>query len=232
MNARSMRRRLMKSRARVFWGARSFLSFRIPLSLFPERPPVHPTLPDGWKCYDSRTRDAYLYRHDDGTISKLNFFIPSSGQAPNPTDPAQTKTTVPYFDNITVYSNIWVSRGTPVEHMPAFITPGSSYKNHYASESGYKWIRDVMTFQVLREAWEGKYCYGYGYKQLSKLGIAIRECRSCSSASYIILEEEYVDLVFTVKWYHPKTKLRFCAAAARLYKTVHSMGAQARVWPR
>src|SRR5690606_23727708 len=72
-NGRTIRKRLMRSRCTVFWGARAYCTVRLPLSLFPPVPPG-PAAPEGEGWIPSEISDFGWTRkpeRDDGVLHEI-----------------------------------------------------------------------------------------------------------------------------------------------------------------
>lgn len=208
MNARSIRKKLLRGREHNFWGRRAYITARVEPAAFPE---PFPGLPKGLE--PGYFTDGYLIPGEDTSVG---FFGVYSGSPPTSEEPVYRLTEE--RTGAWTWREITVSKldeeGLPTgERLPTEPRHEAWLEEHIAAQS---WIwrhvhepPDHPRFHKLSEAtWWAKTS-------------AFNTCPD--TGDYCI--------TFGVKWFYPHTSRRFCAALSRWVKALKREGYRVKVRP-
>lgn len=204
MNARTLRKRLMRRPAHRA-GRRAYLTISVPLSMYPEVPPLFdsPGLPadfEGhWRSEDGRTQ---------WSISKV-----SSGRKPE--DPGA----------VDLRQSRWGDSWEWYEGRE-FVLDGEEVVERRPLPEA-----TIRTYAHCQR-WADKWLYGresFAEDELSEPVARLFLCADWAKSVHARIDGERVLFTWGVKWLYPHRKLRFCRDAVRSLEAVRRAGLDVRV---
>ncbi len=231
MNGRTVRKILMKGRTKTFFGARALFVVRVPLAAIPE--PVPSFEAPGKSAYEGH----WTQENEDGT--RTLFAIPELHGFRNPTTKGPNKNGFqPIIHHpVLKWSEIDPEDGTVDEDWVWFegtktvIKPDDSGKRPPILSQENLPVEMVEAY-ITKRRWFDKYVSRdsageTGLPWLDALHEAAKYARRFQPLCYS--QAGLIDLAYFVKWYNPRTKLRFCAAMSRALKLSKKMGIALKV---
>lgn len=230
MNARAVKKRVLRMRRVSFWGRRAYVSLRIPMSVYPEPCPVF-IVPLDWKpeeslgaCWRIPTLEAASDQRAYVSISKI-----TSG-----TDPRKNPDKEEAFRFLECRET-WTDRAGKVhehwEWWEGVIRVGREYVD---AEGNKQWellkqinLPDDVVAAYRREScWHAKYIQRMKSFEGDDRGFFARmwETQSWARATYGYVEGNHVVVTWAVKWFYSETLARFCASLGRLLKVAKREG--------
>ena len=214
MNARAIKKKLMRSRSRVLWGQRAYLTVRLPLSVLPSQPPSLPFIPEGWKrgylqgCWEAPDGAESIHiNHWTGAVPTWQ-----EGDAPQER---------PYFVEYDAEDDThhhWTGhrcvragqdeKGRPVyDFFPLDVALIAQQK------ARVEWERTL---------WERPVGNGPVIDAMNKVG-------NCAKSTRWNVEDDCVTVEFGVKWFYPYWKFGFCRALSKALKLARRLGVKAEI---
>ncbi|MBI4021444.1 MAG: hypothetical protein HY369_04310 [Candidatus Aenigmarchaeota archaeon] len=208
MNARTIRKRLMRHRRNVFWGRRAYLTISVPLSLYPESLPpfVPPGLPD------------FLEGHWRNEDDSKKWYI---GQISCGTKPEEDRANV-----VGLHLSHWGNSWEWYE--------GQELTMDGEKVAARKPLPEEMILAYARRMqWIDKWLHGsHGFAEgeLSTPIALLLLCSNWARSTHASVDGQRVLISWGVKWFYANRKLRFCRDVARFLAAARRMKLDARVW--
>jgi hypothetical protein len=225
MNARTVRKILMKSRSRYLFGSRAFVTVKVPLNVFPELPPE---VPDFGKPYSFQ---GMWEQRDNGVYTFTS--IRSLSSTKNPMELVRDEhSSTPRCVELDPYSKFWRwFEGTKIVYRcdTSLEYPLSDPKKELLQrvELPEEHIADHKN----RQNWFDNYCQGSSEKAWEDpLVGGFLWAGNEAKATYAWIKGDDVFLQYAVKWFYPKRKLRFSAKLARAVSRAKRSGHDVRVY--
>lgn len=207
MNARAIRKRLMRGRRGSFWGERAYLSVRLPRDVAGQSPPTfipEGFVSDGWEG-SWKSPDGLTTVH----IGKASSNIPPEEIGDERRLFIQPSESDGWYDFWSGYISREVGRDE--NDRPVF----------EQSEVPEGW---VARYKVWREWLDA--LHGYG---VSPLMDAFVEAGQSAKSMEVGVSEDALTILYGVKWFYADRKLRFCADLSKAVRMAHSMGIRGRL---
>lgn len=201
MNGKTVKKLLMKNRRRVFWGARAYLTVRLPVELLPGPLPKKPTI-EGLK--ESEFCEGHWENED---LTEYVYIFKSQANR-EPEDG--------YFQELT--------HDGPTYRLWSYwkgercVRDGSTERYEAVSEE------IVGQYKVWHEWSRSLHRFGNG-----EVLDAFVEASSHAKVFSVWVRNGFVHLYYGVKWKYPNRKLAFSAALSRAVKLAAREGYRARV---
>lgn len=235
MNGRTIRKLLMRGRVGTFYGARALFVVRVPLSAIPE--PVPPFKPLGEASYEG----CWSRPNEDGTRTLFHIAEIQGFRDPTKRKRKEKDGFIPDLHHVRCDSSEVDEEGELHEDWSWFEgtetlvgpEPGGG---QLAPVLGRRNLpAELVDAYVRKRRWANKYAYGpraalgpveeTGLPWLDELHYAAGFARRFQP----LLHANSMDLAYFVKWWHPRTKLWFCAAMHKALDVCKKAGVDVRV---
>lgn len=218
MNAKTVKKLLMRRRVQALWGRRSYMALLVPYSLFRNPLPPKVDRPPEWK--DSGGFEGWFYDTEDPDKATRHLEIAevSSGTTPDPNEPGVL------YDTVEVEKRNWVvdpdDDGISVRWWEsreyAWVEEGEEKGWGGRQTLDAPWVRSY----IARRKWVSDAYDDVGHPLLEQL----RQVHNYSSAMDLFLYSDGVIVRFGVKWYHQSEKMGFCREFARALRIAKKAG--------
>lgn len=218
MNARAIRKKLMRSRRRVLWGQRAYMRLRLPMSVLSSPPPPQPDIPAGWK-------EGLWEGHWQSPDEKECIHISRSSCGVNPEewdtddmDEDASPTRKPLFIEQDEYGTwkFWTGHRS--------VLVGEDEKGEPIHEYHAIPLEMVAAYKAYAE-WKDKLYYPGNGQVLD----AFNEAGNSAKSVHWWVEGGVVTVEFGVKWFYADRKLRFCRDLSKAMKLAHGLGIRTRI---
>lgn len=232
MNARSIKKILMRNRDDIGWGSRAYLIVRFALETFPELYPrfspeqlreigTADIIEGAWERSDPKEKvDIWT------TISRMY-----SSDLPEE-DPTRT---ICYVEKDIINDKLMgYSWYEGLQRLFNFGTLKDEYdfttldKNFIEQRTLDKKIIDVY---VAQQQWKGKYIFAARNSPYRITRLIAETLSYCKTAYFTDDQNSYL-LEFAVKWFYPEEKYGFCSKCAKLISELKRISPKARVLKR
>lgn len=240
MNGRTIKRRLMENRANVMWGRRAFVTARLPLSVLPEPVPERPGPSDlldpgaGWE-------EGFAYNwfrkvpHGDGTVLHEVYDVSKSYINFDPRKNSD-EDDGPFVERHLIRERedrdwfIWWSGHRLRAVLPEGEDPDRvDYRVDWQEEPLPE--EDVDRAMVW-DQWSTKYLRGLapmGEGTGNPVLDAFHDAVNAAKTTYPYVRGKYVYITYSVKWFYPRRKARFCADLHRAFRVARKHGVKAKL---
>ena len=214
MNARAVKKHLMRGRVRNFWGRRTYMRISLPLSIIPTPPPPPADIPEGFK---EGGWSGFWQNADESESIHINRS--SCGF-----DPTELTQRAPYeqilFAEFT--DNHWV------------FWSGHRTRKNGEDENG----EPTFEFTPLDEALVAQHkAYSDWHDKLYFMGQhpvmdAFNMAHNAAKSMYWTVVGQRLIAEYGVKWFYPDRKLHFCSAISHAMRVAKKHGIKARILRR
>lgn len=216
MNARAIKKRLMRGRANVFWGKRAYLSVRMPRSVVDGIIPTEPC-PEGFTP-DPEWEGTWVT--PDG-LESIRVCKSGTGVKPDPEDeelfgPHETVASVEETPHGTW--DIWSGSRTRKVMLP----DGSDYE---WEPSDSKVSADFILAYKAYSEWKER-LYG---EDLSPLVTAFNEAGYSAKSTHWKIEPDGLVVRYGVKWFYAYRKFRFCTDLSKAVTAARLAGKKVKL---
>lgn len=240
MNARTIRKNLMRNRRTSFWGRRAFVTVRLPLTLFPPLPPPFPTPLDqnptaqGWKegygCWYRRIPAAQLTAEEraawnvgeaETIVERWRFGVVMCS-----TDPRKWAENIGRIaDRHVLRSGLHSYDWWEGVHSLSIVGPDDVEQGEQHRSLAPELIDQYMA----RRLWEDKWVSGMEGATDQPVVDAFLSAANYAKTTYHRIAGEYVYLTYSVKWFYPRYKLRFATDLHHAFDVARQHGVSVRL---
>ena len=205
MNGRTIKKRLMKGRLRTFWGKRAFVTVRLPATLVPPEPPksgppgAHEK-GSGWEELAGGTWVRETTQPDGSVLHEVWDIGHIYGGGEDWWEGITRTQTVPPGGSLN--TEAWVTEDLPDEEI----------EKHVAYEE-----------------WRAKWLIGMEGSTGQPVLDAFHLAANAAKTTYPEIGNGFIYITYSVKWFYPWTKHRFCADLHRAFDVARKAGVPARL---
>lgn len=234
MNARAIKKRLMRGRVRSFWGRRAFITVRLPLSVIPVELPPEPHPRDdpevadpelwesdmfgGWRRdLDASGRPVDILDYDgDVTIESWSFASVSCGEDPR--------------ERLEI-----ADRHVCESHGIFRWVEGKHVRGHRLAGGPYEITRrrrlsdDLVDAHIAWADAQRRYLEGVLGETGSDVLDAFHAAATWARTTYPEVCDGFLYIAYSVKWFYADQKYRFCADLSRAIRLARANGVDVRV---
>lgn len=214
MNAKSIKKRLMRSRLETFFGYRAMFGVKIKTSHLVVKPPVFPKPLDGWRPAFEDNFWTFHYENNDFVIhiAEVSTCYEEDGIGIITLDKRPDYDEIELRNGFKRYDITYAEKR--IKMPPETLETGERVK--FTPEE-IEWVQKLYE------------CYKYDRNFLTlqdKLGEIIDYPHSYgpAKACYVDLDNDYAYMTYTVRWKDPDTKRRFCSHMAWTLRQLDKMG--------
>lgn len=212
MNARAVKKYLMRGRQNGFWGRRAYLTVRLPHSVLTGVLPSVPTL-EGFRADPNWTGS---WVSEDGSEA-IRISRGSTGVRPDPSDP---EFFAPNETVATIEEDRWGSWQ---------IWSGSRSRRVTLKNGEEDWedstekvpVEFILAYRKYAEFIESLHEYG-----VNPVMDAFNEAGNSAKSTHWEVDDKGVGVTYGVKWFYAARKYRFCTDLAKALRLAHKEGKQ------
>lgn len=200
----------MQHRFRGFWGQRAMFGIRIPIRYFPVQPPEFPKLLAGWRHWDNDSNFLYDYENDKYRIGFDIFSIIDKNNSERD------------------YGNAIVLQSEKRYEACNYVLAKKILLKD--NELRYSLLhKESLEFTTEETEWCYKLYKFYNYREnffelQGLLGEILLEPYDQGAKTYYFdFDDKFFNIIYSVKWFYPNRKRRFCSSMARTLRQLNKM---------
>lgn len=205
----------MRHRVRVIWGRRAMFGIRIPVQCLPVQPPEFPKPLSGWRHWDNDP--TFSYDYENGT-HHIGFDIFSTSGERN----IENTIILQKLDKYNTGSFDYVIAKKQILDYGDFRYPSNDYHEslEFTTEE-IEWCQKLYKFYQYEEDF---------FDLQGSLGeILLEPYNQGAKTYYHDIDNNYLYMIYSVKWFYPNRKRHFCSAMAKTLRKLEKMNIEYRL---